>query len=189
MSKVIRISNQIFTRLQEIAEPLTDTPASVIERLLDFYEENYQSDSIFQQPETFIEEDFNIKRFDPETPPNLKFSRVNKAIIGNSALSKPNWNKIVREIHLLGMKKARKFDALQMITTFNIKQGEHNDKGFYYVPEIGISIQNVDANTSWEGILAIAKKLEIPISIYFEWLDKPEAEIPRGKGLLSWSPD
>ena len=189
MSKVIRISNQIFTRLQEIAEPLTDTPATVIERLLDFYEENYQSDGQFQKAETFVEEDFNIKRFDPETPPNLKHSRVNKVMIGNSAFSEQEWQKIVRYIHCLCMKKARTFDALQMITTFNIKQGKHNNLGFYYVPEIGISIQRVDANAAWKKMLAIAKKLEIPISIYFEWRDKPEAEIPGGKGLLSWSPD
>jgi hypothetical protein len=37
MSKVIRISEEIFTRLQEISEPLVDTPASVISRLLDHY--------------------------------------------------------------------------------------------------------------------------------------------------------
>lgn len=35
MSKVIRISESIFEQLQQLAEPLVDTPASVIERLLD----------------------------------------------------------------------------------------------------------------------------------------------------------
>ena len=38
MSKVIRISESIFRRLQGLAVPLEDTPASVIERLLDFYD-------------------------------------------------------------------------------------------------------------------------------------------------------
>ena len=37
MSKVIRISEETFTRLQEISEPLVDTPARVIARLLDHY--------------------------------------------------------------------------------------------------------------------------------------------------------
>jgi hypothetical protein len=37
MSKVIRISDEIFNRLQGLAEPLVDTPASVIEKLLDEY--------------------------------------------------------------------------------------------------------------------------------------------------------
>jgi len=38
MSKVIRISNETFSRLQNLAEPFVDTPASVIEKLLDKYE-------------------------------------------------------------------------------------------------------------------------------------------------------
>ncbi|UCF03229.1 MAG: hypothetical protein JSV14_06190 [Deltaproteobacteria bacterium] len=38
MSKVIRISQSIFQRLQKLAIPLEDTSADVIERLLDFYD-------------------------------------------------------------------------------------------------------------------------------------------------------
>jgi len=38
MSKVIRIGKAIFSRLQQIGEPLVDTPSSVIEKLLDHYE-------------------------------------------------------------------------------------------------------------------------------------------------------
>jgi len=35
MAPVIRISDQVFRRLQQLSEPLVDTPSSVIERLLD----------------------------------------------------------------------------------------------------------------------------------------------------------
>ena len=38
MSRVIRIPESIFERLQHLAAPLVDTPASVIERLLDYYD-------------------------------------------------------------------------------------------------------------------------------------------------------
>jgi hypothetical protein len=37
--KVIRISDEAFSRLQNLAEPFIDTPSSVVEKLLDFYEE------------------------------------------------------------------------------------------------------------------------------------------------------
>lgn len=40
MSRVIRIPELIFQRLQQFATPLVDTPADVITRLLDFYEMN-----------------------------------------------------------------------------------------------------------------------------------------------------
>ena len=41
MSRVIRISDSIFARLQNLSTPLVDTPASVIERILDHYEETH----------------------------------------------------------------------------------------------------------------------------------------------------
>jgi len=37
MMPVIRISDDLFRRLQKLATPLVDTPASVIERLLDLH--------------------------------------------------------------------------------------------------------------------------------------------------------
>jgi hypothetical protein len=48
MSKVIRIDDDTFTRLQNLAEPFVDTPSSVIERLLNYYE---SSKSPIQPPE------------------------------------------------------------------------------------------------------------------------------------------
>lgn len=40
MMPVIRIPDEVFRRLQNLATPLVDTPASVIERLLDSHESN-----------------------------------------------------------------------------------------------------------------------------------------------------
>ena len=40
MSRVIRIPNTIFERLQKLAIPFEDTPSDVIERLLDFHDSN-----------------------------------------------------------------------------------------------------------------------------------------------------
>jgi hypothetical protein len=38
MSKVVRITDKAFARLQKLAVPFVDSPASVIDRLLDYYE-------------------------------------------------------------------------------------------------------------------------------------------------------
>ena len=37
-NKIIRIRPEVFKRLQKYAEPLNDTPSSVIEKILDDYE-------------------------------------------------------------------------------------------------------------------------------------------------------
>lgn len=44
MSRVIRIPESTFQRLQKLAAPLVDTPASVIEKLLDFYDTQEDKD-------------------------------------------------------------------------------------------------------------------------------------------------
>lgn len=48
MSKVIRVSAEVFERLQKHAEPFVDSPSDVVEHLLDYYESetgNYTSAS------------------------------------------------------------------------------------------------------------------------------------------------
>lgn len=42
MSKVIRVSDEVFTRLQRLAEPFVDTPSDVIETLLDDHDERFE---------------------------------------------------------------------------------------------------------------------------------------------------
>jgi hypothetical protein len=42
MAPVIRISEQVFRRLQRLGEPLVDTPSSVIERVVEHYEKSAQ---------------------------------------------------------------------------------------------------------------------------------------------------
>ena len=44
MSPAIRIPEKTFARLQYLAVPFTDTPASVIERLLDFHDEHTEAE-------------------------------------------------------------------------------------------------------------------------------------------------
>ena len=61
MSKVIRISDSIFSRLQQFGTPLVDTPASVIERMLEYYEQHNKQDnskvSKFTTTKTIVEGD------------------------------------------------------------------------------------------------------------------------------------
>jgi hypothetical protein len=70
------------------------------------------------------------------------------------------------------------------VTNFNIKQGEFTDNGFQYVPEINVSIQGVDTNRAWQGILELTRKLNIKIEVYFHWKNKDEVQFANKKGVL-----
>lgn len=50
MSRVVRISETIFQRLQKLAIPLEDTLSSVIERLLDFYDSKNPEKTYKKEP-------------------------------------------------------------------------------------------------------------------------------------------
>jgi hypothetical protein len=50
MSRVVRISEISFQRLQKLAVPLEDTLSSVIERLLDFYDSQSNPDTYKKEP-------------------------------------------------------------------------------------------------------------------------------------------
>ena len=43
MSKVIRVSDDAYRRLKNLAEPFVDSPSDVVERLLDFHERSSKS--------------------------------------------------------------------------------------------------------------------------------------------------
>lgn len=190
--KVIRISNSIFTRLQGIAEPLTDTPASVIERLLDFYEQ-HQNNATTLISINQVKPLSNVRKLNPEEPPKLTYSNVTQAFLDDSPLDEPNWNRIVKQLHIMAINKTnsrkKAYDKLLLVTSFNILDGEYKEKGYYFVKELNISIQTVSSDNAWKGILKMAKKLNIPVKIYLAWEDKEGAAFPGEEGLLSWSPD
>jgi hypothetical protein len=55
MGKMIRVSDSVFKRLQELATPFVDKPTDVIERLLEFWE-----DLNFKQKEDVLAENANL---------------------------------------------------------------------------------------------------------------------------------
>ena len=92
MMPVIRIPDPIFERLQAIATPLVDTPASVIEKLLDFYD-GKKSASV---PERLRRRRESLPRpadADPDAPPELAHTRVVSATFAGHTAS--NWNELV----------------------------------------------------------------------------------------------
>lgn len=61
MSKVIRIDTETFSRLQSLAEPFVDTPSSVIQRLLDYYESR-ETNGQEQKPQSSTSSTVLIRR-------------------------------------------------------------------------------------------------------------------------------
>jgi hypothetical protein len=178
MSVEISIPDNLYARLQRLATPFVDTPASVIERLLDHYEEGQGSSN--RPPGTAL-------TLDPDRPDDLRHTRVLHAVFcGESAR---NWNDLLQVAHRAAFRKAGSYDALRFMTTTNIIRGRKTDSGFVYLDDIDISIQNIEANRCWQTVLHLAKKLNGSVEVELEWRDKEGAAHPGRAAVLRWPSD
>jgi len=76
MSKVIRISDSIFSRLQQHSTPLVDTPATVIERMIEYYEQKNKPETIIPVSNTNVDADEVGLYLAPASDENLQATIV-----------------------------------------------------------------------------------------------------------------
>ncbi len=188
MTPVIRISDLTYKRLQAYATPFVDTPASVVERILDEYEARHgaakHTETPGASPPTYQDEPLQL---DPDSPGSIRFTTILQGHIGGRSFSK--WIELLREAHILALERVGSFDALKQMTLSGVAEGSKTGKGFKLVPEIGISIRGVDADVAWRHALHLARQLDVPIDILFEWQQDNKAAHPRKRGRLSWALD
>jgi hypothetical protein len=169
--------------MQKSAVPFVDTPISVIERWANFYDEHHGSTTNGETQTT--SNSGNCKQFSATQPPDLLHTRV-RGKLGTIAFSR--WNELVRIAHVEAFKKAGSYDLLRKVTRAHIKNGEYLDEGYKYVPEVGISVQGVDANRAWEHGLRLAMYLKLLLTAEVEWRHHEQAAHPGESGVLCWKP-
>lgn len=182
----IDISENTFKRLQALAKPLIDTPDSVIDRLLDHYEDARDGHGVRaanggQDPAAVI-------RFDPGQLPSLTHAKLRKARFGGRELPRPNWNELVRIAVEAGLDRFKSADELMRVTDARIVKGAKTDEGFSPLAGRGISVQGVDAHDAWRIAYGLARKLSVPVEVIFEWRDKEGAAHPGEVGATGWAP-
>ena len=181
----IDISAATFAKLQQLGVAFVDTPETVIARLADAALESRQSTQGIQQGVT--EQDWI--EIDPFFTGNLAHTRVRRASFNGQEIDPPKWNNLLRVAHVEGYKKLGSFAALKEATSARIREGKYELQGFKYVPESKFSIQGLDSNLAWASSLRLAKKLDVPIEIEFEWYLKEGAAYPGKRGHMRWQPD
>lgn len=178
MSQVIRIPGTIYNRLAAHVQGF-DTPANVIERLLDFYEEYHPS----SRPRNTVPPN-DIIELDPDSPGDLTHTRILNGRFGESPVRK--WKQLAYEAH----KHALEYfsvEELERISMARVHIGIRSDIGYSPYPHLGISIQSLAANTSWSVALHLARQIKVPrIELQIEWHQKKQAAYPGRRGRLFW---
>jgi hypothetical protein len=185
MSTHIEIPESLYTRLQKHAIPFVDhTPVSVIERWADHFDAQLNGRVDGKVAEAATAE-YGTKTLNAMRPPDLFHTRV-RGTFGSAPFS--NWNDLVRIAHTEAFAKAKSFEELRTVSHAQVRKGNHSDSGYRFVPEIGISIQGVDANHAWTYSLQLAKYLQVPLRALIEWRHNAKAAHPGEAGLLEFVP-
>jgi len=186
---VVRISTPTFQRLQALAVPLLDSPSTVIERLLDLHDDvkaagRHLDGSLHDLRETTPA---TTKRIDPYNPPDLTHTRIVSASLGGH--SARSWNELVHVAHGVAFTQLGSIEKVKSISKSNILQGRFRSNGFHFLKDLGVSIQNVNANDAWHRALHMAEKLGVAIVVEVEWENRKGAVYPGERRRLAWTVD
>ena len=188
MCPVIRISDDTFALLQEVAKPLVDTPDTAINRVLNAYLKKPK----IQTPPMIGGGARRVpvgggEGFDPSNPPDLTHSSFLSGSVDGVPVEK--WNYLVLQAHEAALKRLNgNVMQLTKLSAPHITQGRNTDKGFHSARNGQFSVQAVDANKAWKLAVDLARQLDIEIYAEFRWQQKPTAAYPGRVGSLSWIP-
>jgi hypothetical protein len=181
MTPQINISQPLFLKLQEMAEPFVDTPETVISKAVDFYLSNnkvgYKATAIPQAAPV----DAGVMVFQPDAPPDLSFTRPVSIILEGVKFDKPMlyWNPLLFEIVRLAATRLKDTDRLKQMLLCNYADGQSGEEnGYRFIPEAKVSVQGQAANPCWKSISHIVKQLGLKLDVTFVWEDKPKAAHP-----------
>lgn len=179
MSDPYEIKEGTKARVAKHAKPFVDTFDSVINRILDVYE---QVTEISRDEVSHVSEE--IKDFDPGTPPNLTHTKV-LSITFNGMHFNPDattWNALLWEAIRVARKKIRSDEELKSTIAVNFVFGRKEEDGYRYFPDIDLSVQGQDSNKAWRGTFQIARKLGLQFDVIFAWREKEGSQNPGIKG-------
>lgn len=188
----IEISDSDFARLQRLAVPLVDSPASVIAKLLDMAEQDKTHKSFETE-----ESEKKLLGLSFEIPP-LTHAKLLDASFSGEKPDKYTWDGLLRLAIKHASRKAKNFDDLRKASGARMVMGEKHDEGYKYLPELGLSYQGVSADDAMKIVTRINEFLWTECTFEFEWRKKEGAAMPGktarghiGGGLVkvTWSPD
>lgn len=176
MSPSVDLSPVTFSRLQGHAVPLVDTIESVINRLLDAYE----TKSGTPAAPTSADSVPAARRFNPNTPPDLRHTKVLAIEFDGKPLarSEVNWNGLLNTVIREARATAKSSADLKKLVIVNFIEGQKSDEGYRFLSDVGLSVQGQDANGAWKGACHIAQQLGRELKAIFIWREKEGAAFP-----------
>jgi hypothetical protein len=183
----ITLSDAVDAKLKNlVTEPFEQTRESIIESLINA-ELDRRGVSVNGNHSSRLAM-ADVIRLDPDSYGSLVHTKVLSASVDGREIHRPKWNGLREHLHTLALKRLGSFDALKKASGARLRPGRFEKDGFKYLPQGDFSIQGVDASSSWDHALRIARTMSVPIKVTLEWRDKEGATHPGRRGLLEWTP-
>ncbi len=181
MSPTVELSPETFARLQRQAVPLVDNIETVVNRVLDFYEERTKAPG-----EDSSQPTDEIREFNPASPPDLKHTRVLAASLCGRELSRAesNWNAMLNMAIREANARLNSPDEVRRLVIVNCVAARKEDEGYRFLSDVGLSVQGQDANAAWKATHHILKQLGCAADVQFGWRVKDDAAFPGKAGRL-----
>lgn len=179
----IEITDLDFARLQKIAVPFVDTPATTFTRVMDAFERLAAT-----LPEVTIPE-ATPPVYRHDTLPPLAHTKFLSGSFDGVQPDKMTWDAILRLALVSAMKHAGSVTELRRVSGANVVSGPKSDDGYKFVTGSGFSYQGVSAEDAAKIVFRCARSLKVDFSAEFEWRPKDEAYRPGERGRLEYRVD
>lgn len=168
----VEISEKAFAFLKENAEPLVDTVATTLDRLLEELaafrgsKSNKSSDAVGGMK-------FGLKDY-----PNVTHTKFLSASVNGTPLAKKDWNHLLAATMDAAAESGKTKAEVLSCAPVNIVESTAYQYSYYAVKGLGLSFQGVDAKRACAFIAALASLAGIKISARVQWYAKEGAAFP-----------
>ena len=176
----IDISEEDFKRMQRLAEPLVDTPTTLVTKLIDAFEKSREAQVNHQKSPT------DVKVYSFDAPPPLVHVKFISGVIGSVAPRKASWDSMTALCLELMSDHSQDVKFIARTIDLNVVEGKKVDEGYKYLSNKNLSYQGVSAAHAAKVIGKTARHLRVGAFVDFIWREKEEAFAPGQIGALSY---
>lgn len=179
----VEISDTAFNYLKSLAEPFTDTPATVLDRIIAEHGARAvgRPAGAVRQPESPAP----AERYSASTIPEMRFTKIEEVEIEGFVAEILKWNELVEAVVLTCIEKGHDSETVRRKLDANTVKGREVEAGFRYIDAAKFSFQGLDAQRACEAAVNLAKAFGLSLKVRFRWRENPKAARPGATAIIA----